>query len=327
MNKLTVRDVNLPVELDDLQKYILVGRERLVAVRAEIRAINKLSIAENVRLQKLQEAQDIAEAVLDAEIKIGELISALPTAPGTRTDLEPKDSAVHMSVSKREAIESAGMTVRTAQRYETLAAHPEAVQRAKDDARRTGEIVSRTAILNTIRQTAPDKPFVVNNTGDSEWYTAPEIIESARRVMGSIDLDPASSEIANQTVQAARYYTIETDGLAHEWTGTVWLNPPYSKSYAFCRKLLASEKVTQAIVLVNNCTETQWFNEIASVASAIVFPKGRVTFFRPDGTESSRPLQGQAIIYVGSNVDAFLAEFGKYGWACIPYKEDNCGSK
>ena len=43
-------------------------------------------------------------------------------------------------------------------------------------------------------------------------YT-PEYIEAARIVLGSIDLDPASSDIANQLVRAKKYYTIADNGL------------------------------------------------------------------------------------------------------------------
>ena len=39
--------------------------------------------------------------------------------------------------------------------------------------------------------------------------------------MGGIDLDPASSDIAQQTVKTTRYYTIVDDGLSHDWSGRV----------------------------------------------------------------------------------------------------------
>ena len=46
----------LPIKLEDLTKFILIGREKLVSVRAEIRAIDKLGLAKEVREQKREEA-------------------------------------------------------------------------------------------------------------------------------------------------------------------------------------------------------------------------------------------------------------------------------
>ena len=81
MSELIVsRENKLPATIEDLSKFVLVGRGKLVAVRAEIRAIEKVGLAQEVRTQKLAEAQDIAEAVLDAEVRIGELMSATPKA-------------------------------------------------------------------------------------------------------------------------------------------------------------------------------------------------------------------------------------------------------
>src|SRR5262245_13067731 len=39
-----------------------------------------------------------------------------------------------------------------------------------------------------------------------EWYTPPQYIAAARAVLGAIDLDPASSEIAQTTVQAGAFF-------------------------------------------------------------------------------------------------------------------------
>lgn len=80
-------------------------------------------------------------------------------------------------------------------------------------------------------QIAPKKPHVANNSGqNNEWYTPPEYTHAARECMGAINLNPASCEIANRTVRATTYYTIEDDGLTKPWYGRVWLNPPYSRN-------------------------------------------------------------------------------------------------
>jgi hypothetical protein len=49
MNELIVQTTNLPDTLEDLSRFVLIGREKLNAVKAEIRAIEKLNIAQEVR--------------------------------------------------------------------------------------------------------------------------------------------------------------------------------------------------------------------------------------------------------------------------------------
>ena len=137
--------------------------------------------------------------------------------------------------------------------------------------------------------------------------------------MGAIELDPSSTEAANSVVNADAFYTAEQDGLRYHWRGRVWLNPPYSSELIgkFCEKLaghVTDGDVSEAIALVNNGTETGWFNALISVASAVCFPRGRVRFWSPI-RESATPLQGQAVIYFGPNVDKFRAEFAHIGWS------------
>lgn len=159
---------------------------------------------------------------------------------------------------------------------------------------------------------------VGQNTGDTEWFTPPEIVEAARRVLGEIDLDPASTREANIVIKAKVFYTRHDDGLTKPWKGRVWMNPPYAHPLVehFVDKLAASVRagaVPAAIALVNNATETAWFRVLSNVASAVCFPAGRVKFWHPQ-KETAAPLQGQAVLYLGGpKTDQFADAYGAIG--------------
>lgn len=155
-------------------------------------------------------------------------------------------------------------------------------------------------------------------TGENEWFTPPQYVEMARAVLGAIDLDPASNEIAQQVVQAERFYSKADNGLLQEWHGRVWLNPPYAQPEIahFIGKLVAERnigRVEAAVVLTHNYTDTAWFHELASVAQAICFTRGRVKFYEPDGAVAA-PTQGQAFTYIGDDIDRFTEVFSAIGF-------------
>lgn len=161
------------------------------------------------------------------------------------------------------------------------------------------------------------KPHIANNSGDNEWYTPKKYIDAARAVMGNIDLDPASNDFANETVKADTYFTEEQDGTKQKWFGNVWLNPPYQTSLIekFASKIEQKE-FRQAIVLVNNASETQWYQKLWEHADAMVGPKGRIKFVKRDG-EHGTPLQGQTFFYYGPDPEGFLKVFREFGMGTI----------
>lgn len=156
MNSIAVSSNNLPGTLEDLSKFVLVGREQLVAVRAAIRAIDKVGVAQEVRKQKLKEGQEIAEAVLDAEVRIGQLMAQVPKQTNNNPtgrnqyDRGQNDIVVVSTKPKSEVIRDAGFTPKQVERFQQMAAHPEAVARAKAQAREAGDILSRSKVLQEV---------------------------------------------------------------------------------------------------------------------------------------------------------------------------------
>jgi hypothetical protein len=153
-----------------------------------------------------------------------------------------------------------------------------------------------------------------NLKGDYEWYTPTAIIEAARAVMGGgIDLDPASCDHANDIVRATEYFTEVDDGLAHEWHGRVFLNPPFAHPTVqfFAEKLLQSPDVDQAVWLSNACVDTAWWQALAA-KGVVCCHLGRVKFYGPEG-QLQPPTLGQTIIYLGPQREQFRAAFTSFG--------------
>ena len=168
------------------------------------------------------------------------------------------------------------------------------------------------------KDTRDTKPHVTHNSGNNEWYTPSIYLESARELLGMINLDPASCEIANSIVQAERYFTQEANGLDKEWKGKVWLNPPYSTGLIklFIQKLVdeyQSGNVQEALLLVNNATETKWATTALEDCSSACFVKGRIKFLGVNLVPAKTPLQGQMILYFGERKNEFASVFSKHG--------------
>jgi len=93
-----------------------------------------------------------------------------------------------------------------------------------------------------------------------EHNTPSYIIEAAREVLGTIDLDSMSNTLANETVKATTFYTKEDNGLDKDWYGRVWLNPPFSLAKLAIPKLIESYEsgqVEEAILLIKSDVSTQ----------------------------------------------------------------------
>ena len=157
---------------------------------------------------------------------------------------------------------------------------------------------------------------------DRDYYgTPPEYVDMARKVMGSIELDPASCLEANEMfVNANRFFSQQDDGLAQDWSSeSLWMNPPYSKrgAYEFAKKF-AEEcdegHVGQAVVLVNSATGTRAFRYLFDTCDAICFCNKRIQFHQTNGSVSTTSnSKEQLFFYRGRRVKKFQKVFGGIG--------------
>jgi DNA modification methylase len=154
MNELTVTQSNIPANIEDLAKFVLIGRDKLQSVRAEISAISKLGLAKEVYEQKKAEAQEIAETVTLAEMRTGELLKAIPKASGgdRKSDKIKSNIGVTFEKTKEETAKELGFTKMQVSRMQTLAENPEIVKEAIQEARANDDIVSRSFVLGKIKQ-------------------------------------------------------------------------------------------------------------------------------------------------------------------------------
>lgn len=130
-----------------------------------------------------------------------------------------------------------------------------------------------------------------------EWYTPPEIFDALGL---TFDLDVCAPPGGLPWIPAKRSFSRADDGLAQEWRGRVWMNPPYGLQIRpWMRKLAAHG---DGLALVHARTDAAWFREATSAATAICFIAGRVRFVRGATMSAEGP---------GSPVSNVLLAFGQ----------------
>ena len=154
------------------------------------------------------------------------------------------------------------------------------------------------------------------NTGNRHdcWNTPVQFVGDVVKFFGgSVDLDPCSnSEVkSEQNVPANRVYTIETNGLAHDWIAdSVFMNHPYSDSKTwvpYAALQYESGNAEELVLLIKLDFSTKWWQSVEKYPWIAV--NKRLKF---GGTNSAAPFQS-AIVYLGTNLDRFKGVFGKYG--------------
>lgn len=163
-------------------------------------------------------------------------------------------------------------------------------------------------------ETKPQKnnlKILTSNKSD-EHYTPENIINAAREVMDTIDLDPMSSVRANKMVRATKFYDKNDNGLTKPWFGKVWLNPAFSLADDAVANLLQAYlvgAVTEALLLIKAAPDTNRHQMLAALPFCEI--RGRVKFIA-EGNNHPAPF-AILVFYLGKNFPKFREVFGQLG--------------
>ncbi len=138
--------------------------------------------------------------------------------------------------------------------------------------------------------------------GTDKWLTPPHILNA----LGEFDLDPCAAPEPRPWPTAIEHISPPDNGLkALRWWGRVWLNPPLGRETGKWLELLAEHGRGTALIFAR--TETEMFHKwVWGKAKAALFLRGRLTFYRPDGTRAAHNSGAPSVLvaYGGQDVGA-----------------------
>ena len=156
-----------------------------------------------------------------------------------------------------------------------------------------------------------------------ERYTPSWLIDLVVEVLGEIEVDPASDP--KKRIPAKKHFTLGDDGLSQAWSGSVYLNPPYSgRSIApwvkhFCI-YFHSGAITEGLLLLPLTSIGNVSSRLLmqNTASAFCVLERSVVFL--DDSYSDMPSACPfplALVYAGQNTNHFLETTSSAGLGCL----------
>ena len=162
----------------------------------------------------------------------------------------------------------------------------------------------------------------------TDWQTPDKYLEAARAVLGVIELDPASSQGAQERIKAKEFYTRHDSCLDHAWKGKVWMNPAYTLLPDMTDILIRAYRsgdVSEALFMTHTSAIWElWFQVALNACEAACFVNELVQWHPGHKDEltlsglakAANPTydeRGTVIFYFGKNLDKFKEHFEQFG--------------
>ena len=117
---------------------------------------------------------------------------------------------------------------------------------------------------------------LIDNGTSDDYYTPPAIFEALGLIF---DIDVCSPPGGVPWIPKKMFYTATDDGLAQEWQGLIWCNPPYSGPTPWARKMIDHNNGIALVPL----SKSKWFNEMWEASSGAVILPPNLKFIRGNG--------------------------------------------
>lgn len=114
-------------------------------------------------------------------------------------------------------------------------------------------------------------PVAQEQLTSDDYYTPAWVFQ---RMGITFDLDVCAPPGGVEWIPADEFYTQADDGLAQEWIGRVWMNPPYSSATPWVARFIQHR---HGVCLVPHA-KSAWHNELWAAADAIAVTEAWFNF-------------------------------------------------
>jgi phage N-6-adenine-methyltransferase len=130
------------------------------------------------------------------------------------------------------------------------------------------------------------------SSATDDWATPDDYFQEVVDAFGPFDIDVCAD---CDNAKAPVYFTKDQDGLAQQWEGRCWMNPPYGREIGAWMQKAYESALNGAFVacLVPARTDTAWWHNFA-MRGEITFIRGRLKFGK---AKNSAPFPSALVIF------------------------------
>lgn len=146
MNELVITKDNLPTAIEELVNLVIVGKEQLTARKAHLRVIKEIKQNPEIYRKALINTQNLAEATLYAEAKLGEYLKK-ELIKG-----RPKKGCINATF-----LNDIGVNKNASKRAQDLYENKNLIVQVVEESKLNGDIPCRADVLDIIAQKKAEK--------------------------------------------------------------------------------------------------------------------------------------------------------------------------